>query len=279
MKSATFTVLAENHAASSPFLNGEHGLSIFIETDDLNALFDTGSSNLFYKNSRKLEIEIYGADAIILSHGHCDHSGGLEKAFMEAPRASLYLHEEALEHKFSKSSGILKYIGLSKKSRKAVDEARRLGRVEFVSGNVKISPSHTLFSCGPRKDIPSGWPFFIEEESGKDIYDRFNDEISLLIEGARSSCVVVGCSHNSLQEIYKKASALTHLPVSFVIGGSHLDKASDDEIEEAASFFRDKEAFLYLGHCTGISGYSRLYSFIPEKLSPLNVGMRFDLSL
>ena len=59
----------------------EHGLSLYIEAGNRKILFDTGKTDIFSKNAEKLGKDISAVDTAIISHGHYDHGGGLEKFF------------------------------------------------------------------------------------------------------------------------------------------------------------------------------------------------------
>ena len=77
------TCVVDNTVQRSSQFWGEHGLSFLIETDQGCALFDTGQSgsvllhNLDVIGGSQKEIS-----AVVLSHAHIDHTGGLE-AFLE----------------------------------------------------------------------------------------------------------------------------------------------------------------------------------------------------
>lgn len=69
-------VLIENN---SPFkkLKGEHGLSLYVETDKTRFLFDMGQSDFFAQNAQKMDVDLSKINFAIVSHGHYDHGGGL----------------------------------------------------------------------------------------------------------------------------------------------------------------------------------------------------------
>ena len=52
-----FTFLSENKT-DNPGCDAEHGLSIYIETDEMTILFDTGASNLFERNAERKHIDL-----------------------------------------------------------------------------------------------------------------------------------------------------------------------------------------------------------------------------
>ena len=70
------TTLSENTAPFAGIL-AEHGLSVLIETDDINILLDTGLDTSVCHNADTLKVELEKVDKIVLSHGHQDHTGGL----------------------------------------------------------------------------------------------------------------------------------------------------------------------------------------------------------
>ena len=83
------TVLAENTCKNGAF-GTEHGLSLFIRTENYTILFDMGQTNLFLENAEKMGIDLETVDFAVLSHGHYDHGGGL-KAFLNInPKAVVY---------------------------------------------------------------------------------------------------------------------------------------------------------------------------------------------
>ena len=70
------TVLADNRKFDDT-LESEHGLCIYLETENYKCLLDTGASDVFITNAEKLGIDLNEVDFVFISHGHADHIGGL----------------------------------------------------------------------------------------------------------------------------------------------------------------------------------------------------------
>ena len=87
------TVLVENATPSSR-LAACHGLSLLVETAGRRILFDVGPDATLLANARALDVDIACVDAVVISHGHADHGGGLG-AYLEATQGSHYAHLRA----------------------------------------------------------------------------------------------------------------------------------------------------------------------------------------
>ena len=126
------TALTEN--TSRKGLPYEHGLSLYIETEKHNILFDTGQTELFAKNAEMLGIDLGKVDIAVLSHGHYDHGGGL-KRFLELNKtAPVYMSKFAFEPHYN---GAQKYIGLDL-------SLRGSGRIVFTDGVTKNADGLTI---------------------------------------------------------------------------------------------------------------------------------------
>ena len=71
------STLVEN-TASMPYVLAEWGQSLLIQADGMKVLYDTGPSGIIIENAKKLSVDLSNIDAIVLSHGHYDHTGGLK---------------------------------------------------------------------------------------------------------------------------------------------------------------------------------------------------------
>ncbi len=75
----TVTTLVENSVAQGgKSLLAEHGLSFYVEAGERKILFDTGQNLAISNNARVLGVDLNRIEAVVLSHGHYDHSGGLQ---------------------------------------------------------------------------------------------------------------------------------------------------------------------------------------------------------
>src|SRR5262245_62066468 len=76
---------------------GEWGFSALVEIDGSRILFDTGyEPDTVLRNARALSIDLSGVEAVILSHHHDDHTGGLvhlrEELAQKNPKALSRAH-------------------------------------------------------------------------------------------------------------------------------------------------------------------------------------------
>ena len=126
---AAMTVLVDDTAGSND-LAAEHGLAFWIELQGRRVLFDTGQGqDTLIKNAKLLEIDISFSDAIVLSHGHYDHTGGLVAAMKLSPQAGVFVHPDALAEKFSIDDSVNE-IGIPPSSRDMLEHLS--DRIKFT---------------------------------------------------------------------------------------------------------------------------------------------------
>src|SRR5258708_567794 len=92
------SVLAENAAARSlnQYSLAEWGLSLFLEIDGVQILFDSGHKGTFLQNATHMNVDLNKADFVVLSHHHWDHTGGL-RFWEPSGRKKLITHSRTLK--------------------------------------------------------------------------------------------------------------------------------------------------------------------------------------
>ena len=103
-------------------------------------------------------------------------------------------------------------------------------------------------------------------------------EQSLIISTADGPVLITGCAHPGIVEIARTATHIAEMPLSLIIGGFHLYKSTDAEVEEIARTFRSL-GVKRIGpcHCTGDRAIKILLdSFGPDGL-PVTAGTEIAL--
>ena len=163
--------LMDNEAAEG--FACEHGLSLWIEARGKCLLFDAGESGAFAENAQRLGIDLGRADAAVLSHGHYDHSGGMERFFELNSRAKLYLRRGAAEQHWSLSTGKPRYIGIS-------EALAGSGRLAELEGDCELFPGFRLFGSTGTQLLPGANSVLLGPDCSTP--DAFGHEQSLILE-------------------------------------------------------------------------------------------------
>ena len=272
------TTLVED-TASAAGLSGEHGLSFWVEYGNQRILFDTGQSDLLVENAKFLGVNLAKTEAIVLSHGHYDHTGGLAAVLNIAPRAILCVHPAALRPKFARKGTETRAIGMSDSTREVVRAHAQDERVVWTEEPAKVMPG--LFVTGriPRntdfEDV--GGAFYVDENC--ETADTLPDDQAMFFDTPRGLVVLLGCSHagvvNTLNYIVK-LSGDKH--IDSVVGGMHLLSASQDRIERTVNVFRKHNVQnIGLAHCTGTNAAQEIHNAFPGRCFTCSTGSRVRL--
>jgi 7,8-dihydropterin-6-yl-methyl-4-(beta-D-ribofuranosyl)aminobenzene 5'-phosphate synthase len=269
------TTLVENTASGADLL-AEHGLSFWIEYGDNRILFDTGQSNILIKNAKVLGIDLAKIDAIVISHGHYDHTGGLSDVLEIAAKAKIYLHPGATEPKFSKNVSGAKSIGMPDSAKEAIQGQHMI----WTATPATIFPGISVTGQVPRmndyEDV--GGAFFVDENCQKP--DVLLDDQTLFVESTKGLVVVLGCAHSGVVNTLDYISKLTgYNKIYVVIGGMHLLNASQIRIANTIEAFKkyDIQKVVPL-HCTGRKTMEDLKHALGNKCMFLGAGGRISLS-
>lgn len=276
MKELELTLLCEDTAVDGGIL-GEHGLAWLIRSQNRSLLFDTGQGMTLSHNCELLGVDLSEVDAVVLSHGHYDHVGGLGEFMKQNRTCPIYAHPASMAYKFCRlPSGDGKLISIPLLHQKK-ERTKWEKRLKLVKEPTEIIPG--VFATGT---IPRVAPF---ENSGNTLYldrkllkpDPILDDIALYFETDKGVCVILGCSHAGVINTLIHVENLTKKPIVCVYGGMNLLNANLDRINRTVRDLRRMGTpVLYPNHCTGMAATHRLYQAFPSNVHAASAGMRWS---
>jgi 7,8-dihydropterin-6-yl-methyl-4-(beta-D-ribofuranosyl)aminobenzene 5'-phosphate synthase len=269
-----------------------HGLSLMISahrgSEKRTLLFDAGPEGAtFLRNARILDVDFSAIEAVVLSHGHWDHAGGLLAAIgaisaarpqggadcfvhpgMFAQRATQRPNGEFYEHEPVPDPERLAKAGA--KVINAREPQLAAGGAFYVSGEI---PRLTRYEVGLPGHMRRGVDGKSWEPDPLLMDERF---ISVHVKG-KGQFIFSACSHAGLINVLNHArSVFPDIPLYGVMGGLHLSGVTEKIIPDTIG---DLKGFglrlLAPGHCTGWRALTAMAKVFGDELVPSAVGKRY----
>jgi 7,8-dihydropterin-6-yl-methyl-4-(beta-D-ribofuranosyl)aminobenzene 5'-phosphate synthase len=242
----------------------EHGFSALItihageKTSSL--LFDFGfSDDGAARNAASLGADIHSVKAMVLSHGHSDHTGGianLSVALKGKERGVEFVCHPGVfvRHRFLKFGEEIKvyFPEFSK------DTVLKQGfRLVETKDPYPLLDGHALFLGEiPRtNDFEKGFPIAFREESGKEQKDAIEDDSGVVMNvKGKGLIILTGCAHAGIINTISHAVNITGIDkVCAIMGGFHLSGPFFEPIIErtTAELKAINPLYIVPTHCTG----------------------------
>ncbi|MFC1988805.1 MBL fold metallo-hydrolase [Chloroflexota bacterium] len=273
--------LSENIAKSGDIL-GEAGLSILVETDEMNILLDTGKSISAAHNARTLNIDLTKIDKIVLSHNHSDHTGGLREILnrIGTKEIEVIAHPDVWAMKYrGQPPEQVSFTGIPFQRQ----ELERCGAVFNLTAK-PLRITNNIMTTGEIplvtdfETIDQGDTRFIKDGSTYRV-DQMLDDQAIIISTEKGLVIVTGCAHRGIINTLYHAQQLTGINrIYAVIGGSHLKYVPEIRIEQTIAALKELDIQkLGLCHCTGLHAIVRIAQELGEKSFFNTAGTCIDL--
>ncbi len=265
------TFLVDNNSMVGSYFLAEPGLSMLIEDDNQRILFDAGYSDAFLINARRKGLDLLHLDWIVLSHGHFDHTWGLDALIrhyfesisqkMDVSRPALLAHPLAFT---SKSHDDIPEIGTLFAEEKL---ARQFGltltsKPAWLSNNL-VALGEIERVCDFEKPTSLGERL----DSEGPVEDTLPDDMAMAYVTDKGLIVISGCAHTGICNTVEQAKRVTGVDnVHTVLGGFHLLDAKPERLDPTTDYLAALELeSLYCCHCTDLAAKIALARKCPVK--------------
>lgn len=267
----------------------EHGFSMLVEIThgprSYQVLFDAGMTpDGLVTNMARLGLDPGDVDVVVLSHGHLDHTTGLDGFIRAVGRADLpvVIHPHFWSRRRLNLPGHEPYE-LPTTSRRALGDAG----FEIIE---RPEPSFLLEGAllvtgevDRTTDFEQGFPGHEARRDGAWRPDPLILDDQALVANLRGRGLVVltGCGHCGAVNLLRYARRLTGIEeIHALLGGLHLTgRAFRPVIPPTIAALRALEPDVVVpSHCTGWEATHRIAGALPDAFIPNTVGTRYELT-
>jgi 7,8-dihydropterin-6-yl-methyl-4-(beta-D-ribofuranosyl)aminobenzene 5'-phosphate synthase len=269
-------------------LIAEHGLSLLLRitigdrTHQL--LFDCGISPTgMVENMRRLGVDPTEIEAVVCSHGHFDHTTGLDGLIQRLGRRNLpvLLHPDFWNRRRVTIPGLPPDY-LPTTSRGALEEAGftiiEERQASFLFENAVLITGEVERTSGyePGFPIQQAW----RNETWEPDPLVLDDQAVVLNVRGKGLVVMTGCGHAGIVNITRYARVLTGVQeLHAVIGGFHLNGPLYEPLIDrvCADLSAMNPHVVVPAHCTGWRAQHAMGRIFGDRFIPNAVGTRFEL--
>lgn len=279
--SSSYPLIADDGFST---LVAEHGFSAMIQVKCGNkqgtVLYDTGiSSGGTLHNMSVMGINVNDMQAIILSHGHMDHTLGLSALIDKIgsnQKMPLIFHPDALlERKAVMPGGYENDVSapkLTDSQKNKVDIVNNTNPILLVDNMILVSGE-----IARTTSFETGLPSHYTKHNGLWEDDPLlkDDQCIIINVRGKGLVIITGCCHSGVINTIRYAQVLTGCKqVYAVLGGFHLAGGIFEKIIPGtiAELQKINPTYLIPGHCTGWSAIHQIAQTMPHKFISNSVG-------
>jgi 7,8-dihydropterin-6-yl-methyl-4-(beta-D-ribofuranosyl)aminobenzene 5'-phosphate synthase len=271
-------------------LMAEHGFSALVSvrtgSSTSSVLFDTGlSPDAMITNADRLGIDMSDVNAVVLSHGHFDHAGGLAGLVGRRGATSMpmVVHPLVWTRRRLAPPGVnpeeLPTLSKRALTSEGFEVIERRQPSLLLNGSVLITGE-----VDRTTDFERGMPPAHQRWSNSawEPDPLILDDQALVVHVRGKGLVVLtGCAHAGAVNIVRHAQRLTGVPrLHALLGGLHLGGAYfvpsiAPTVEALTAMAPD---LLVPGHCTGWQAQHTLAAALPDSWVQGSSGTRYQLS-
>lgn len=253
------TVLVDNNTLIDRYFLAEPGISLFIEQGGKRILLDVGYSDIFIKNAQKMNIDLRTLDYVVLSHGHQDHTWGLD------PLVRLYTESkiEGIPHKrptvlahalafFTKTIDDLEEVG----SLISRDKLSRHFKIKLSKDPIWLTEKILFLGQIERKnDFEGKKPMGSIMKPGGEEPDYLYDDTALAYKSPLGLVIITGCSHSGICNIVEQAKRLCKEErIIDIVGGLHLLDPPKEQLQGTLEYMKKlNPKQMHACHCTDLN--------------------------
>lgn len=274
------TFLVENNAlVGKPFL-AESALSMHIVDDGARILFDAGYSDILITNARRMGLSLLDLTHVVLSHGHYDHTWGLDALLrhyfecselkMEIPRPALTAHPKVFGTKFDENAAEVGTLLSEEKAAQHFD-------LQLTAKSLWLTERLVLLGEIERVlEFEAFKPMGERIDGDEPVVDELPDDTAMAYVTDSGLVVITGCAHAGVCNTIEQARKVTGVDrVRSVIGGFHLRNAKSARLGPTTDYLAELELeSLYACHCTDLAAKIAMARKCPVK----EVGVGLKLS-